>query len=247
MRRIVVCLITGLVVGPVLAGCMCPLLDPGRAGCAAAVPENTIIGGIVDAGQRVKLTQTASEDIALHNSFGCLRAGFTLQNSYYRVFSLADFGITSTLHITEVDFGIQEAVAGHGAGSQPATVKLGSYGARPGSTLDLAQIAPIRSADIQIPDGTATHMTVPIAADIPAGASVIAELAIPDGFTQNHLFLVGTNTDTEQAPGYTFAPEPDCMIDVPTSMQTIAEAKAFGTVHLVMTISGTLDSAAPES
>src|SRR4029453_16825983 len=88
-----------------------------------------------------------------------------------------------------------------------------------------------------------THMTAPIAADVPADGGVIVELAIPDGFAQHHLFLVGTTTSAEQAPGYTYSPETDCMTDVPTSMQTIAESKAFGTVHLVMTVSGTIDAA----
>src|SRR5262245_54426166 len=105
------------------------------AGCARAGEQNSIIGGLNDArpsgdaddvpppdgstidtppGQ-VTLTQTASNGITLNNSFGCVVGGKTLRNSYYRVFTLADFQVTTMFHIMKVDFGIQTATAGGGA------------------------------------------------------------------------------------------------------------------------------------
>src|SRR5262245_7576197 len=89
------------------------------AGCARAGQENSIIGGLNDARpsgdadtvpgpdaslidappQQVTLNQTASNGITKNNSFGCVSAGITLQNSYYRVFQLADYGVTTTLHV----------------------------------------------------------------------------------------------------------------------------------------------------
>jgi len=102
------------------------------AGCARAGEQNSIIGGLNDArpssdaddvpppdastidaspGQ-VTLTQTASNGITLNNSFGCVVGGKTLKNSYYRVFTLADFHVATTLHIMKVDFGIQTAGTG---------------------------------------------------------------------------------------------------------------------------------------
>ncbi|HEX8106187.1 MAG TPA: hypothetical protein VF516_00605 [Kofleriaceae bacterium] len=231
------------------------------AGCARAGKENSIIGGLTDARprgdaetvplpdaspfdappQQVTLTQTANNAITKDNSFACVDAGSTLQNSYYRVFKLADYEITTTLHVIQVDFGIQTAAAGGGAGSQPATVHIGSYAGTPGgTTLDLSQVRMINSANIKIPDGSATGMTVPITADIAPGTSVIVELAIPDGTAAGNKFFVGTNTDTERAPGYTS--EPDCGVTQPTSMQSIADDNMFGNVHLVMTLTGMTDT-----
>lgn len=232
------------------------------AGCARAGEPNSIIGGLNDARshsdaddipgpdastidappQQVTLTQTASNGITLNNSFGCVVGGKTLQNSYYRVFTLADFHVTTTLHIMKVDFGIQTAMAGGGAATQPATVHLGTYGAVPqGTTLDLALVRSLGSVSIQIPNGSATSMSVPITGDVAPTTSVIVELAIPDGSAVGHRFFIGTNTDTEHAPGYTLGP--DCGVTTPTSMQSIADGNPDigGQVHMVMTVTGMTD------
>jgi hypothetical protein len=230
------------------------------AGCARAGEQNSIIGGLNDArpssdaddvpppdastidaspGQ-VTLTQTASNGITLNNSFGCVVGGKTLKNSYYRVFTLADFHVTTTLHIMKVDFGIQTAAAGGGAATQPATLNIGTYGAAPqGTTLDPSLVRSLSSVAIQIPNGSATSMSVPITGDVAPTARVIVELAIPDGSGAGNKFFVGTNTDTEQAPGYTLGP--DCGITTPTSMQSIADDNGFGPVHMVMTVTGMTD------
>lgn len=230
------------------------------AGCARAGEQNSIIGGLNDARpsdadnvpppdgstidappQQVTLTQTASNAITLFNSFGCVTGtGVTRQNSYYRVFRLADFGVTTTLHIMKVDFGIQTAAAGGGGATQPATVNLGTYGAVPqGGMLDLSVVRSLNTMAIQIPNGSGTSMSVPITGDVAPTASVIVELAIPDGSAAGHKFFVGTNTDAEQAPGYTLGP--DCGVTPPTSMQSIADDNGFGPVHMVMTVTGMTD------
>jgi hypothetical protein len=231
------------------------------AGCARAREQNSIIGGLNDArpsgdagsvplpdastidappGQ-VTLTQTASDAITADNSFGCVLGGKTLANSYYRVFTLADYNVRTTLHITSVSFGIQTAMAGGGAATQPATVNLGTYGTVPqGTTLDLAQVRSLATMAIQIPNGSVTAMTVPIAGDVAPSTSVIAELAIPDGSMAGHKFFIGTNIADERAPGYTLGP--DCGFTTPTSMQSIADDLGFGQVHIVMTITGTTDT-----
>jgi hypothetical protein len=231
------------------------------AGCARAGRENSIIGGLNDARpsgdaetvpapdaspidappQQVTLTQTASLGITKNNSFGCVEpSGVTHQNSYYRVFKLADYSITTTLHVTQVVFGIESAAAGGGASSQPATLNLGTYAGTPGgTTLDLSMARRVNSMDIQIPNGSATRMGVPITGDIASTTSVIVELAIPDGTADGNQFFVGTNTDVERAPGYTLGP--DCGVTSPTSMQSIADDNMFGDVHLVMTVTGMTD------
>jgi hypothetical protein len=227
------------------------------AGCARAGKENSIIGGLTDARPRgdateiplpdaatpdavpqTTLTQTVSNSIAVDNSFACPVGS----NSYYRVFTLADYSITSTLHVTQIDFGIQDAAAGSGASSQPATVNIGTYGGPLGdTTLDATLIRMINTMTIQIPNGSATAMTVPITADIAPTASVIVELAVPDGTADNTRFFIGTNTDGERQPGYTL--EPGCGYGVPTTMQSIADKFQFGNVHAVITVGGSTDAA----
>jgi hypothetical protein len=231
------------------------------AGCARAGKENSIIGGLTDARpsgdadtvpgpdaspidappQQVTLTQTASNGITKNNSFGCVvSSGVTVPNSYYRVFKLADYGVATTLHVMQVEFGIQTATAGGGAGSQPATLHIGTYAGTPGAaTLALSMISEVRTMNIRIPDGSATRMTVPIAADIAPTANLIVELAIPDGRPDGNKFFVGTNTDLERAPGYTLGPE--CGITQPTSMQSIADDGDGRHVALVMTVTGMTD------
>jgi hypothetical protein len=232
------------------------------AGCARAREQNSIIGGLNDArpsgdgggvpppdgstidappGQ-VTLTQTASNAITVDNSFGCVKGASTLANSYYRVFTLADYNVQTTLHITSISFGVQTAMAGGGAATQPATVNVGTYGAVPqGGMLDLAQVRSLSTMAIQIPNGNTTAMTVPIAGDVAPTTSVIVELAIPDGSAAGHKFFIGTNTDAERAPGYTLGK--DCGFTTPTSMQSIADDLGFGQVHMVMSVTGsTLDT-----
>lgn len=228
------------------------------AGCAEAGKGNSIIGGLTDAGdgndfpapdaslidappQQVTLTQTASNAIARDNSFACIvqnSGGIGYQNSYYRVFKPADDGITTTLHITQVTFGIESASAGTGT-IQPGQVKLGTYAGTPsGTTLDLSQVGPVGSADIQIPDGAGTTMTIPIIADLAPTTSLIVELAIPDGRAKGSSFFIGTNGQSERKPGYTRAV--DCGLPDPTTMQSIAAQIPTGETDIVLTVTGTI-------
>ena len=217
------------------------------AGCARAGKENSIIGGLTDARPRIDaspvgagsmtLTETASETITVGAKFGCASASsFTRENSYYRVFTLSDYSITTTLHVTQVDFGIDTATAGSG-GTQPATINVGTYGGPLGAaTLDVAQVSPINSANIQIPDGSGTKMTVPIAADIASTTSVIVELAIADGVAAQNTFYIGVNAEGERQPGYTR--RPSCGASSPATMASLG----FGETDIVLTVTGNADT-----
>jgi len=227
------------------------------AGCARAGKENTIVGGLDDAGPRgdgldappgdasapqITLSQTASEEIVPGASFDCHdSSNSTSTNSYYRVFTLSDYGIASPLHVLQVDFGIDTAHAGTG-GKQPAMVNVGTYGGTTGgNTLNLSLVQPVNSASIQIPDGNGTRMTVPIPADIAAGTSVIVELAIPDGRTAKNVFHIAVNAQGERRPGYTFSPQCDGVNGSPLTMQSAAAAAGKGESDMVLTVTGTTD------
>jgi hypothetical protein len=240
----------------------CLLVLLAIAGCAKAGKENSIIGGLNDAGaasdgddfpeadaspidappQQVTLAQTTSNTITRNHSFACIvdnTGGISYQNSYYRVFTLADHGITSTLHITEVTFGIESASAGGVAITQPAQIKLGTYTATPaGTTLDPTRIVNTVTTSIQIPDGEGTTMTVPIKEDLEPTTNLIVELAIPDGRAKGNSFFIGTNGLGERKPGYTRGP--DCDYLSPTTMAKVATDIGAGETDIVLTVTGTM-------
>ena len=228
------------------------------ASCATAGKGNSIIGGLTDAGpgdggdipgpdassidapaNQVTLTQTTSDTITIGNSFVCFSGatGFTRQNSYYRVFAPGDHGVTTTLHVFQVVFGIELATAGSG-GKQPAQVKLGTYAVTPqGTTLDPTQVRPLSSVDIQVRDGTGTQMVVPITGDVPPNTNLIVELMVPDGLADGNVFVIGSNALGERKPGYTS--EPDCGLADPTTMQSVAPGSPPGEVDIILTATGT--------
>jgi hypothetical protein len=230
------------------------------AGCAKGGPGNSIIGGLEDAGvdagelpepdaspidappEQVTLAQTVTGVMLDRNSVACQPdlPGATRANSYYRVFALADHAITGPLRVTEVAFAIEAARSARGT-DQPATLNIGTYGGTPfGETLDPAQFQQLNSVPIRIADGRLARMAVPVAVDIPAGANLIVELAIPaDPLVENE-FFIGTNRDGERRPGYLRAPL--CEYDNPTTFVKIASDNddQFGPVNILLTVTGTV-------
>jgi hypothetical protein len=230
------------------------------AGCASAGKGNSIIGGLSDGGvsgggrddggdfpapdaalidappQQITLSQTLGTTITRDNSIICANkvTEVTAESSYFRVFALDDYNITTTLHVTEVGFAIELADAGLLATLQPARVKLGSYGVAPsGTTLDPAQIHDIASVDIMISDGEGTRMTAPITADISPGTRLVVELALPNGEAASSAFVIGCSAQGENAPGYFRAP--DCNVKLPTTIDSVIA----GEVDVIMTVTGT--------
>jgi hypothetical protein len=165
---------------------------------------------------------------------------FTTENSYYRIFPLADFGITTPLHVTDVTFAVERATAGNGV-SQPAQVKLGTYtGVLNAGSFPVSQITPLASATIQIPQG-ATSVTTPISAfsptslTIPPGTLLAAEVFIPDGRPAGNIFYMGSNAGTETHPSYIRAQ--DCSVLSPATFDSVVGTAPA--IRLLLTVSGT--------
>jgi hypothetical protein len=209
------------------------------AGCAKAVPGNEIVGGLDDAGtegggQRpdggapidITLSQTSSNDVTPNNTIDCGGEA----NSYFRVFTPSEAGVSNAFQVVEVAFGIEAAKA-----DIAATLQIRPYTGTPGDTLDPAALGTaLASQAVTIAQtATATSMRVPITATIPAGTSFAVELDIPGPDD----FFIGTNTGTETRAGYLQATE--CMINVPTRMQKVADdANIATTVVMVMSVNG---------
>lgn len=235
-------------------------------GCAEAAPPNAIIGGLIDGGRGngdggrdnggtfdpdastidappdvVTFSQTASNMVLSNNSVGCINtsANTSYNNSYYRVFTPSDTGVTGALHLTKIDFGIE--LASSASGSQSATLKIGAYvgdkidantAVLTGTTTNIST-TPITIKDTDSP----TAMSVPVSADIAPNSTFIVELNVP---ASNSQFYIGSNTGTETKPGYTSAS--DCGYTKPNSYTSIVDANPnanLGTITIVMSATGT--------
>ena len=194
----------------------------------------------IDAAITKTLTQNNSTAIVA-TAIGCRQTNpatdYTRENSYYRVFPLADHQITTSFHVTQVTFHVERASSP--AGSQPATVKLGTYAGTIGAaTLDVAQVTSLGTAQISIPNGatsvvTPVGMFTPSSITVPANSNLIVEVLIPDGETAQNIFFIGSNNGGETRPGYIRAPI--CNFPTPSTYATVG----FPEIQILLSVTGT--------
>jgi hypothetical protein len=191
-----------------------------------------------DAAQAITLSETTNDTIVYGGSIACGNGttGSTRPNIWYRAFQLSDFpAITGGLHITAVNFLVQDAVS-----SLALTVKLGSYtGALDGASLSTTQISALAMATTTPPDTsgmTGEMVNVPVTADIAAGGKFVVQIVAPDmdtSSTQRALYI-GTTSSAETHPGYWSTSISACG---PATPETMGTAGATG--HLVIDVVGT--------
>jgi hypothetical protein len=165
------------------------------------------------AGPLVTLAHSNTQSIRLGSTVFCRKADIMppvqADNSYFRVFRLADFGVEGDFEVADVQIGVESADAADG--TQPAQVFL--YTLAEGLPLERANLALVTMQSYQIPDQEASIHTMPIAAVIPAGATLVVEFFVPDGSLLDNRFFVGCNNDGEQDPSYIEAPSCDSVPD----------------------------------
>lgn len=179
------------------------------------------------------IKQTTLDTVTADNSSACGTTAGTAENSYYRAFKLSDNGITGAFNVSKVSFGVENATAGMGT-AQAAQVKLYSYsGALTGTTLNTAQLTAINAINIMI-DNAATPTTkdVDITGVIPAGGTLVVEIALPNGQAVGNFFYMGSNAGGETKPGYLRAPA--CTYTSPVTLSSIG----FATMNLVINVTG---------
>jgi hypothetical protein len=209
--------------------------DSGGGGTDSAV---TIDGPMADAAPvAVTLSQnTNGTMIGSASSVACGAAGSTAENSWYRVFKLADDNIVGGFRVTAVTFGVQEA-----SGLPNVQVKIGTYSGNvtpPPTQLDTALITPLNAATFAVPNtaaAAATTVTVPITANVPALSQMIVEVFSPDLSGTGRYFYIGGNAAGETKPSYLRAPSGNCATPQPRT----TGALGFPNSHLVITVSGT--------
>jgi len=183
-----------------------------------------------DAAVMMTLSQTTSNMNIASNSVTC-NAG---EDSWYRVFPLADFGITGGFNVQSVTFGAQEAL-----GSPVVQVKIGTYSGTPGTTISTANITPINSTTVTIPNQTnpGTNIVAPITGVIPANGQLVVELFKPGMNTSTVYFYVGASNSGETKPGYFRAPS--CLYqNVSIATPTTPGSIGVPTAQLNITVTG---------
>jgi hypothetical protein len=212
--------------------------SPGKPDAKRVVDARPTIDSAPDAAAVVEktLSQNTSDQLTA-GSMACALANpqRTVENSYYRVFKLADSGINDIFHVSKITYGIERASAAASlGGKQPAKIKLYNYTGGVGTTLEPAALISLNSLDIMIDDGAAVTRDVAISADVPARGTLVVELALPaPTLTTGQVFFIGSNAAGESKPAFMKAPA--CNVTVPTSIATTV----FGGMDIYLTATGT--------
>jgi hypothetical protein len=181
---------------------------------------------LVTSPDETTITHSLSQSIISLNSVSCNAGGLHADNSYLRVFNLADFGITQDFAISNVQIGIESAVGA--GGSQPATVNLYTLD----GDLVWANLTLIGTADVSVTDTALTIIDLPVSGTAPAGSVLVVEFFTPDGQLDGHSLFVGSNNLGETAPTYLAAAA--CGIVEPATTGSIG----FPEMQLVMNVTG---------
>lgn len=183
------------------------------------------------------ITQSSSFAITPGGTISCNSgqpAFLHTEISYYRAFTLSTFPQLDDVEfrVDSVQVGIETANDAAGAG-QPLSVRLHRSATNPPT---LASLTLLASEDITVPDSASgTLLNVNFSSPqalVVASDILVVEVFQPEGQTAGHSLFVGSNAGGQTGPTYIRAP--GCSVDAITDLASIG----FGTVHLVMSVSG---------
>jgi hypothetical protein len=180
----------------------------------------------------VTLSQNVSETVT-GGAVACIGGGglftprYLRENSWYRAFTLTEHGVDGTFEVARVDFSVYTALSGSFSGVQPLKVRLHTLS---GGVLTTSALTQLASVDLEVEDGGLRALSVPITAAVPAGATLVAEVFVPDGVSSWDFLQLGANTDGERGPGYWRGP--GCV----TGVQAIHDATQAH--EIVLTVTG---------
>lgn len=181
----------------------------------------------------VTLTQNTATTVTAGNSVSCHAGGITADNSFYRVFTLANHGVSGQFTATRVDFGIEEINAGTGT-----TLNVDVRLHRLNGAMTLANLTQVHTQSVPLNE-TLDLQNVSITLSAPvvfaAGSTVVLEVHVPDGDAAQNTFFLGSNAAGESAPSYLRTPDVNCGVPEPATYASLG----FPNVHLVMSIAGT--------
>ncbi len=176
---------------------------------------------------QVTLSQTTSNTVIQDTGVRCSNSTGTAEESWYRVFNLANLGITSTLTTEKVTMGI-ELVDANG-GNIPVDVKLHTL---MGSFV-VANLTEIAATQVSLADQNLTVVDVPLVADIPVGSILVAEVHVASLTNTGTGVVIGANNLGQTDQGYIRSPT--CDFNEPVTMAAIN----FPDSHIVLSVTGT--------
>jgi|GEM_PF-1369542 len=180
-------------------------------------------------GTQMMYTHSASQTIA-GGTVACVNqaTGYTSENHYIRAYNLfGEFNVVGRFYVTAVEFGIENAESGAGAG-QPVSVELYTLS---GNML-FANMTLLAKKDTTILDTANVNMMVPINAIVEQGQILIVDIHIPNGATDEHAFFLGSNNLGETAPSYLAAA--GCGVENPVTYSSIG----YPDINLIINVYG---------
>ena len=182
-------------------------------------------------GGSITITHSTSQVITIGNSVSCNAGGLHTDNSYYRVFDLAnDFGIVDTFDVTAVQYGIEQATS---ATTQPIQVRLYTLN----GAFTLANLTAIGNTTDNISSQSGTIYTSLVNGTVPPNGILVVEVFSPNGQTTNNSFFIGSNAAGQSDPSYIRAA--DCGLAQPAATGSIG----FPNMHIVINVIGNEASA----
>jgi len=209
---------------------------------AAPLPDAPPGQQQVTLGQTNNMTLAPGLAVACGSSIAGIPIG-TSDNSWYRVFKLTDYGITSAFTVQRITFYSDYAYGGSGV-TQPASLKIGTYsGALDGDTITTASITNLMTLPVTIPDADSTDgVDPPVITDltlaIPAMSNLIVEVALPDGVNDGNFYYIGVSAGGETHKGYLRATPSGCGFTTPKSL-TSATGLNKPDNSVLLTVTGT--------
>jgi len=196
---------------------------------AALAPRAALVQGAACGPDSI--TESSSNTVVFHNSVACATPSGHSNNSYWRAYDPAEYGITHDFAVCNVQIGVEEASSGSGTG-QPITVNLYSSNQPfptgfPGSLTLIGTTGSINVADQNL-----TLLDVPVTGTLPQGLQLVVEVFTPDGQLDGNFFFIGSNAQTETHPSYVSA----AACSNPTPVTTAAAG--FPDMHIVETVTG---------
>jgi hypothetical protein len=186
----------------------------------------------------VTLNQNTNQTlITLLNSVTCNQTGtgYTTDNQFYRVFTLANEGVPGQFTATHFDFGLEEIDAGGAATTLNVDIRLHTLtGAFTTGNLTLrhSQVVTLN----ETLDNTIQAITLSSPVVFAPGSTVVAELHVADGVAASNIFFPGSNTAGETQPSYVRAAGASaCNINEPVTYASLG----FPSVHMLIKLRGT--------